>query len=30
MAWYERLLEREAYRTNVAEPFDELFGRLEF
>ncbi len=30
MAWYERLLEREAYRTNVAEPFDELFGRLDF
>ncbi|MCZ6639939.1 MAG: glutathione S-transferase family protein [Gammaproteobacteria bacterium] len=30
MAWYERLLTRKAYRDHVAEPFDELFGRLDF
>ena len=30
MAWYERLMERPAFRENVAEPFDELFGRLDY
>ncbi|HUO92859.1 MAG TPA: glutathione S-transferase family protein [Rhizomicrobium sp.] len=29
-AWYARLQEREAYRTHVMVPFDELFGRLAF
>jgi glutathione S-transferase len=30
MAWYERLLQREPYRNRVAEPFKELFGRLDY
>jgi glutathione S-transferase len=29
-AWYARLSERPAYRTQVMRPFDELFGRLAF
>jgi glutathione S-transferase len=29
-AWYARLQEREAYRTHVMVPFDELYGRLSF
>ena len=29
-AWYERLQEREAYRTHVMVPFDDLYGRLTF
>ena len=28
--WYARLQEREAYRTNVMVPFNELEGRLSF
>lgn len=27
-AWYARLQEREAYRTHVMVPFDDLYGRL--
>ena len=30
MAWYGRLLEREAFCTHVAVPFDELFGRSDY
>jgi glutathione S-transferase len=29
-AWYERLQEREAFRTHVMVPFDDLYGRLTF
>ena len=29
-AWYARLQEREAYRTHVMVPFDDLYGRLTF
>jgi glutathione S-transferase len=29
-AWYARLSEREAYRTHVMVPFDDLKGRLRF
>lgn len=29
-AWYERLKAREAYRTHVMVPFDDLYGRLSF
>lgn len=29
-AWYARLQQRDAYRTHVMVPFDELFGRLSF
>jgi len=29
-AWYERLKEREAYRTHVMVPFNDLEGRLSF
>lgn len=29
-AWYARLQEREAYRTHVMVPFDDLYGRLSF
>jgi len=29
-AWRRRLAERNAYRTHVMRPFDELFGRLAF
>ncbi|MBI1329308.1 MAG: glutathione S-transferase [Alphaproteobacteria bacterium] len=29
-AWYMRLQEREAYRTHVMVPFDELKGKLSF
>lgn len=29
-AWYRRLEARPAYRNNVAIPFQELYGRLEF
>ena len=29
-AWYERLQAREAYRTHVMVPFDDLYGRLTF
>ena len=29
-AWYARLKEREAYRTHVMVPFDELKGRTSF
>lgn len=29
-AWYERLNKREAYRTGVMVPFDDLVGRLDF
>jgi len=28
--WYARLQEREAYRTHVMVPFDDLYGRLSF
>lgn len=30
MVWYSRLMEREPFRSRVAEPFDELFGRLDY
>jgi glutathione S-transferase len=30
MDWYSRLMEREPFRCRVAEPFDELFGRLDY
>ncbi|HEY1630967.1 MAG TPA: glutathione S-transferase family protein [Rhizomicrobium sp.] len=29
-AWYERLKEREAFRSHVMVAFDELYGRLSF
>ena len=29
-AWYQSLLDREPYHQRVAEPFDELFGRLDY
>ncbi len=29
-AWYARLREREAYRTHVMVPFDDLYGRLQY
>ncbi len=29
-AWYARLQEREAFRTHVMVPFDDLYGRLGF
>jgi len=29
-AWYERLQVREAFRTHVMVPFDDLYGRLSF
>ena len=29
-AWYAELQTREAYRTHVMVPFDELYGRLSF
>lgn len=29
-AWYARLQEREAYRTHVMVPYDDLYGRLAF
>jgi glutathione S-transferase len=29
-AWYARLKEREAYRTHVMVPFDDLYGRLQY
>lgn len=28
--WYTRLQERDAYRTHVMVPFDDLYGRLTF
>lgn len=28
--WYKRLQEREAYRTHVMIPYDDLYGRLTF
>ncbi len=29
-AWYGRLKEREAYRSHVMFPFEDLYGRLQF
>ncbi|MGD0190083.1 MAG: glutathione S-transferase family protein [Rhizomicrobium sp.] len=29
-AWYARLQEREAYRTHVMVPYDDLYGKLSF
>ncbi|GHB22056.1 glutathione S-transferase family protein [Salinicola rhizosphaerae] len=29
-AWYERLMDRPAYRCNVMRPFEELYGRLAY
>ena len=29
-AWYAELQKRDAYRTHVMVPFDELYGRLSF
>ncbi len=29
-AWHKRLMEREPFRTRVAEPFEELLGRLDY
>ena len=29
-AWYQRLAGREAYRSAVMQPFDELYGRTDF
>ena len=29
-AWYARLRDREAYRTHVMVPFDDLYGRLQY
>lgn len=29
-AWYERLLERPAYRKGVCVPFDDLAGKLDY
>jgi glutathione S-transferase len=30
MAWYDRLCARKAYRQQIMQPFDDLFGRLAF
>jgi glutathione S-transferase len=30
MTWYDRLLERPAYKEHIAVPFNELKGRLEY
>ncbi|MGL4233953.1 MAG: glutathione S-transferase family protein [Casimicrobium sp.] len=30
LAWFARLNERPAYRANIVQPFNELYGRLAF
>ena len=30
IAWYERLQQRQPFRGNIMDPFDELFGRLNY